>query len=223
MPYLSGHDHEGKYVAAQPSQGQPPILADKPYYTPSGFQPSQGSASGVLARRGSIRGRAGQAAALPPRQIRHWRVSLSRQPVKGEHQRADQAGVGQGGQGGVPGQQPGRNHGYRFCFGQGEAGGGPAEISSGAGRNDFPDAGHRRKGADCGRPLRRGHQSRAAPSARGETLYMLRAAIRHGGGQLADFKTPKLVRVQEDPLPRTSTGRVQKFLLAERFARPAAE
>lgn len=37
-------------------------------------------------------------------------------------------------------------------------------------------------------------------------------------GRLAGFKTPKQVRVQRDPLPRTPTGKVQKFLLVERYA-----
>ncbi len=36
--------------------------------------------------------------------------------------------------------------------------------------------------------------------------------------RLAGFKTPKQVLVQTDPLPRTLTGKVQKFLLVERHA-----
>ncbi len=36
--------------------------------------------------------------------------------------------------------------------------------------------------------------------------------------RLAGFKTPKRVLVQGDPLPRTPTGKVQKFLLIERYA-----
>jgi len=34
---------------------------------------------------------------------------------------------------------------------------------------------------------------------------------------LAGFKTPKRVLVQAEPLPRTPTGKVQKFLLVERY------
>jgi hypothetical protein len=35
--------------------------------------------------------------------------------------------------------------------------------------------------------------------------------------RLAGFKTPKTVLVQDVPLPRTATGKVQKFLLVEQF------
>jgi len=34
--------------------------------------------------------------------------------------------------------------------------------------------------------------------------------------RLAGFKTPKRVLLQAEPLPRTATGKVQKFLLVER-------
>jgi fatty-acyl-CoA synthase len=34
---------------------------------------------------------------------------------------------------------------------------------------------------------------------------------------LAGFKVPRIVLFQEDPLPRTPTGKVQKFLLVERY------
>ena len=55
-----------------------------------------------------------------------------------------------------------------------------------------------------------------APSG-GEALTeeSVRAACR---GQLAGFKTPKSILFQEEPLPRTPTGKVQKFLLVERFS-----
>lgn len=36
---------------------------------------------------------------------------------------------------------------------------------------------------------------------------------------LAGFKTPKQILLQTEPLPRTATGKVQKFLLVERYAR----
>lgn len=39
-------------------------------------------------------------------------------------------------------------------------------------------------------------------------------------GRLAGFKTPKQVRMQQDPLPRTPTGKVQKFILVERYSQP---
>lgn len=44
------------------------------------------------------------------------------------------------------------------------------------------------------------------------------ALIRSCRSRLAGFKTPKQVIVQQDPLPRTPTGKVQKFLLVERYA-----
>jgi fatty-acyl-CoA synthase len=36
--------------------------------------------------------------------------------------------------------------------------------------------------------------------------------------QLAGFKTPRTIVIQTEPLPRTPTGKVQKFLLVERFS-----
>jgi fatty-acyl-CoA synthase len=36
---------------------------------------------------------------------------------------------------------------------------------------------------------------------------------------LAGFKTPKQFFIETDALPRTPTGKVQKFLLVERFSR----
>ena len=36
--------------------------------------------------------------------------------------------------------------------------------------------------------------------------------------QLAGFKTPKQMFIQDEALPRTATGKVQKFLLAEKYA-----
>ena len=55
-----------------------------------------------------------------------------------------------------------------------------------------------------------------APSG-GEALTeeSVRAACRE---RLAGFKTPKSILFQEEPLPRTPTGKVQKFLLVERFS-----
>ncbi len=44
------------------------------------------------------------------------------------------------------------------------------------------------------------------------------AVIRECRSRLAGFKTPKEVIVQHEPLPRTPTGKVQKFLLVERYA-----
>jgi acyl-CoA synthetase (AMP-forming)/AMP-acid ligase II len=35
--------------------------------------------------------------------------------------------------------------------------------------------------------------------------------------RLAGFKTPKRVLVQDSPLPRTPTGKVQKFLLVRQY------
>jgi fatty-acyl-CoA synthase len=40
--------------------------------------------------------------------------------------------------------------------------------------------------------------------------------------RLAGFKTPKRVFAQADPLPRTPTGKVQKFLLVERYGEAGA-
>lgn len=40
--------------------------------------------------------------------------------------------------------------------------------------------------------------------------------IRHCRERLAGFKTPKQVMLQTDPLPRTPTGKVQKFILVDR-------
>ena len=58
-----------------------------------------------------------------------------------------------------------------------------------------------------------------APSA-GEALTeeTVKAACRE---RLAGFKTPKTIFFQPEPLPRTPTGKVQKFLLVERFRAPA--
>ena len=55
-----------------------------------------------------------------------------------------------------------------------------------------------------------------APGA-GETLTVegVLAACRES---LAGFKTPKILYIQDEPLPRTPTGKVQKFLLVERYA-----
>ena len=46
------------------------------------------------------------------------------------------------------------------------------------------------------------------------TEEALNAACRD---RLAGFKTPKTILFQDEPLPRTPTGKVQKFLLVERF------
>jgi fatty-acyl-CoA synthase len=43
------------------------------------------------------------------------------------------------------------------------------------------------------------------------------ALIRFCHARLAGFKTPKSVLQQTDPLPRTPTGKVQKFRLVERY------
>lgn len=43
------------------------------------------------------------------------------------------------------------------------------------------------------------------------------AVIAECRSRLAGFKTPKEVIVQSEPLPRTPTGKVQKFLLVERY------
>jgi acyl-CoA synthetase (AMP-forming)/AMP-acid ligase II len=40
----------------------------------------------------------------------------------------------------------------------------------------------------------------------------------HCRGRLAGFKTPKSIFFSEEALPRTPTGKVQKFLLVERYA-----
>lgn len=45
--------------------------------------------------------------------------------------------------------------------------------------------------------------------------------VRHCRGRLASFKTPRQVVLQHEPLPRTPTGKVQKFLLVARHAEPA--
>jgi acyl-CoA synthetase (AMP-forming)/AMP-acid ligase II len=37
--------------------------------------------------------------------------------------------------------------------------------------------------------------------------------------QLAGFKIPKQILLQTEPLPRTATGKVQKFLLVERYGK----
>jgi acyl-CoA synthetase (AMP-forming)/AMP-acid ligase II len=34
---------------------------------------------------------------------------------------------------------------------------------------------------------------------------------------LAGFKSPKKIMLQAEPLPRTATGKVQKFLLVKRY------
>ncbi len=44
------------------------------------------------------------------------------------------------------------------------------------------------------------------------------ALIKYCHGHLAGFKTPKAVLQQRDPLPRTPTGKVQKFRLVERYS-----
>jgi acyl-CoA synthetase (AMP-forming)/AMP-acid ligase II len=48
------------------------------------------------------------------------------------------------------------------------------------------------------------------------TTESIEAACRE---RLAGFKTPRTIVLQTEPLPRTPTGKVQKFLLAERFSR----
>lgn len=40
--------------------------------------------------------------------------------------------------------------------------------------------------------------------------------------QIAGFKTPKQWFIQNDALPRTATGKVQKFLLVEKYGQPAS-
>ena len=42
--------------------------------------------------------------------------------------------------------------------------------------------------------------------------------VRHCRERLASFKTPKEILLQSEPLPRTPTGKVQKFILVERHA-----
>jgi fatty-acyl-CoA synthase len=56
----------------------------------------------------------------------------------------------------------------------------------------------------------------AAPAA-GErpSAAAVEAACR---GRLAGFKVPRTIILQDEPLPRTPTGKVQKFLLVERHA-----
>ncbi len=46
--------------------------------------------------------------------------------------------------------------------------------------------------------------------------------VRHCRERLASFKTPKEVLLQSEPLPRTPTGKVQKFILVERHAGDAS-
>lgn len=43
------------------------------------------------------------------------------------------------------------------------------------------------------------------------------AIVRHCRDRLSGFKTPKQVIVHADPLPKTASGKVQKFMLIERF------
>jgi len=45
------------------------------------------------------------------------------------------------------------------------------------------------------------------------------ALIKFCHARLAGFKTPKTVLQQNDPLPRTPTGKVQKFRLVERYSK----
>lgn len=40
--------------------------------------------------------------------------------------------------------------------------------------------------------------------------------------RLSSFKVPKQVLLQHEPLPRTATGKAQKFILVERYGEPAA-
>jgi fatty-acyl-CoA synthase len=46
--------------------------------------------------------------------------------------------------------------------------------------------------------------------------------VAHCREQLAGFKLPRAIHFQTEALPRTPTGKVQKFLLVERFARPVS-
>jgi len=46
------------------------------------------------------------------------------------------------------------------------------------------------------------------------------ALVRHCRARLASFKTPRQIVLQTEVLPRTPTGKVQKFLLVERHADP---
>lgn len=46
--------------------------------------------------------------------------------------------------------------------------------------------------------------------------------VRHCRDRLASFETPKQVVLQTEPLPRTPTGRVRKYVLVERHADTAA-
>ncbi|RLA10920.1 MAG: hypothetical protein DRQ60_10590 [Gammaproteobacteria bacterium] len=41
--------------------------------------------------------------------------------------------------------------------------------------------------------------------------------VAHCKSQLAGFKAPKQVIFQAEPLPRTPTGKVTKFVLVERY------
>ena len=56
----------------------------------------------------------------------------------------------------------------------------------------------------------------AAPGA-GEGLTA-DGLIAHCRERLAGFKIPRTIRFQSEPLPRTPTGKVQKFILVDRFA-----
>jgi fatty-acyl-CoA synthase len=56
------------------------------------------------------------------------------------------------------------------------------------------------------------------PSAEPPDTESLQSACRE---KLAGFKVPRRVFVQQDALPRTPTGKVQKFLLVERYGSPA--
>ena len=46
------------------------------------------------------------------------------------------------------------------------------------------------------------------------TIESIEAGCRE---RLAGFKIPRTILIQTEPLPRTPTGKVQKFLLVERF------
>jgi fatty-acyl-CoA synthase len=56
------------------------------------------------------------------------------------------------------------------------------------------------------------------PSGEPPDAESLQSACRE---KLAGFKVPRRVFVRQDPLPRTPTGKVQKFLLVERYGSPA--
>ena len=67
---------------------------------------------------------------------------------------------------------------------------------------------------------RAGLDTAVVVAAAGVSAAAVEAACRE---RLAGFKVPRTIIVQEEPLPRTPTGKVQKFLLVERHAaRPAA-